>query len=74
MKNKENRLKRLEDKVPSEPVFIEWQGGRHWTEEEKAEAIRLHPNAKCYWMSLRDAFGFGKGIQEYTGARSPNPE
>ena len=60
MRNKADRLKRLEDKVPAKPVFIEWQGGRHWTEEEKAEAIRLHPEARYFWMSLRKAFGFGR--------------
>ena len=60
MKNKADRLKRLEDKAPAKPVFIEWQGGRHWTEEEKAEAIRRHPECRFFWMSLRKAFGFGR--------------
>ena len=64
MNNKEKRLRRLESQASAKHVFVEWEGGRRWSEEEKAEAIRRHPNAKCYWMSLRDAFGFGKGIEE----------
>ena len=52
MRSQENRLKRLQDKAPAEPVFLEWKGGRHWTEEKKAEAIRLHPECKMFWMSF----------------------
>jgi len=64
MRNKADRLKRLENKVPAKRVFIEWQGGRHWTEEEKAAAIRRYPEARYFWMSLHDAFGLGTESQE----------
>lgn len=59
MKSKEDRLKRLESQASEKPVFIDWQGGRQWTEEKKAEAIRLHLEVRCFWMSLNKAFEFG---------------
>ena len=61
MKSKADRLKRLESQASEKSVFIDWQGGRQWTEEEKTEAIRRHPECKFFWMSLRKAFGFGTG-------------
>ena len=64
MKSKADRLKRLESQASEKPVFIDWQGGRQWTEEEKAEAIRLHPEVRCFWMPLSKAFGFGTESQE----------
>lgn len=59
MKSKADRLKRLESQASEKSVFIDWQGGRQWTEEEKAEVIRLHPEVRCFWMTLSKAFELG---------------
>jgi transposase-like protein len=61
MKSKEKRLKKLEGQAPAQPVFVEWKGGRRWTEEEKAEMIRRYPKAKVIWMSLAEAFDLKSG-------------
>lgn len=56
MKNIEKRLKRLESQASAKHVFVEWKGGRGWSEEEKAEEIRRHPEGGVFWRSLLEAF------------------
>ena len=37
----------------SPPVFMHWLG-HPWTEEEKAKAIRAHPDQRLFWKSLSE--------------------
>lgn len=45
-----DKLARIKEKN-SPPVFMHWLG-HPWTEEEKAEAIREHPDQRMFWKSL----------------------
>ena len=50
--DKLDKLTRLEEKN-REPVFKYWLG-HPWTEEEKAKAIREHPDQKMFWKNLTE--------------------
>ena len=45
-----DRLAGIRDK-DSEPVFMHWLG-HPWTEEEKAKAMREHPDQRMFWKPL----------------------
>ena len=45
-----DKLACIKDKN-SEPVFKYWRG-HPWTEEEKAKAIREHPDQRMFWKPL----------------------
>jgi len=49
------RMEQIESKMPinSEPLFYSWLG-HVWTEEEKAEAIRKHPEQKVFFKRLSE--------------------
>ena len=52
MKAQENRMKRLEEKLPPlERQFIAWKG-KPWTLEQKAAAIRREPDRLIFWPSM----------------------
>ena len=57
----DKRIEKLENQIPDgqEPQFVYWIG-HPWTEEEKAAAIKKHPNQKLFWRSLRETILFKK--------------
>ena len=48
--DKLDKLARIKEKN-SPPVFMHWLG-HPWTEEEKARAIREHPEQHMFWKTL----------------------
>lgn len=56
MSNHKSRLKKLARNLPNqdeEPVFHHWLG-HPWTDEQKAEALRKHPDRKIFYQHLSD--------------------
>ena len=63
MKTQDTRLKKMEQQIPSfERQFLEFFGGP-WTEEEKAEAIRLNPDRRIFLRSLVSREGASKRVE-----------
>jgi hypothetical protein len=56
MSNHKSRVNKLCRNLPNpdvEPIFYHWLN-HPWTEEEKAEALRKHPDQKIFWKHLSD--------------------
>lgn len=57
MSNLKKRLEKIEEHCPradTEPVFVDW-AGNPWTEAEKTDMLRQHPDCTIFWKCLSDA-------------------
>lgn len=54
MRTQSNRARKLEQEMHTdtqERQFISWPANP-WTDEQKAEAVRRHPEQRVFWRSL----------------------